>query len=62
MGHDEIRSRYEELREELALAYRASEWDSGRIDAIADAMQPLERALASQRSIDGESHREHRDD
>lgn len=52
MGHDEIESRYQELREQLDLAYRAPEWDSRRIDAIADAMRPLEQALAGRQPGD----------
>lgn len=46
MGADDLKSRYEELREELDRAYRAPDWDSERIDAIANALSPLERQLA----------------
>ena len=52
MGHDEIKSRYQELREALAMAYDEPEWDTRRIDAIADAMRPLEWALAGQQPMD----------
>lgn len=47
MSADELKSRYEELRDELDRAYRAPDWDSARIDAIANALSPLERQLAA---------------
>ncbi len=46
MGFDELKTRYRELREELDRAYREPEWDAERIDAIADAISPIERQLA----------------
>ena len=58
MGHDDIRSRYQELREALAKAYDEPDWDTRRIDAIADAMRPLEQALAGQHAV-GAASREH---
>lgn len=50
MGADELTTRYRELREELDRAYREPEWDAARIDAIADALSPIERRLAAIRA------------
>lgn len=47
MSADELKSQYEELRDQLDRAYRAPDWDSERIDAIANALSPLERQMAA---------------
>lgn len=37
---------YQMLRAELDAAYTAADWDSERIDRIADRLVPIEKALA----------------
>lgn len=46
MSIEELTRRYRALRQALHEAYDAPVWDSARIDHIAQAMLPLERALA----------------
>lgn len=47
MGHNELVGKYSRLREELADAYAAPVWQSGRIDRLTDEIAETERALAS---------------
>ncbi|MDQ6685136.1 MAG: hypothetical protein M3Z16_08410 [Pseudomonadota bacterium] len=47
MTYDELNGKYAQLRNQLAEAYADPDWDSGRISHIADAMVPIEQALAT---------------
>ena len=50
MGEAELNGKYRRLRSELDAAYAHEEWDSGRIDRIADEIVEVELALASVQS------------
>jgi hypothetical protein len=50
VGEAELNGKYRRLRSELDAAYTRAEWDSGRIDRIADEIVEVELALASVQS------------
>lgn len=50
MTLEDLTGQYRLLRQALHEAYGAPVWDAGRIDRIAQAMLPLERALAQRGS------------
>lgn len=47
MGEAELNGRYRRLRSELDAAYAVPEWNSTRIDQIAEQLVQVELALAS---------------
>ncbi len=47
MNDKELDGQYHRLRRQLDDAYTAPIWDSLRIDRIAEALLPVERALAA---------------
>lgn len=47
MGYAELNGRYRSLRNELDAAYALPEWNSRRIDEIAEQMVQVELMLAS---------------
>jgi hypothetical protein len=52
MSLDDLKCRYEELRDALEQAYLAPVWDSERIDRLADAIRSVELALGAQTRCD----------
>ena len=57
VGEAELNGKYRRLRSELDAAYAREEWDTGRIDRIADEIVEVELALASvQRGTLSPSH------
>ena len=50
VGEAELNGKYRRLRTELDAAYARPEWDTGRIDRIADEIVEVELALASMQS------------
>jgi hypothetical protein len=47
VGVTELNGQYRRLRSELDAAYAVPEWNSSRIDRIAEQIAQIERALAS---------------
>lgn len=47
MTLEELGTRYQRLRTELALAYEAPVWDSLHIDGLTDAIADTESAIAT---------------
>lgn len=47
MGEAELNGKYRRLRSELDAAYAGPEWNSSRIDQIAEQIVEVELALAS---------------
>ncbi len=47
MTLEELGTRYQRLRIELARAYEAPVWDSARIDGLTDAIADTESAIAT---------------
>ena len=47
MTLEELGTRYQHLRTELASAYEAPVWDSSRIDGLTDAIADTEWAIAA---------------
>ena len=47
MGEAELNGKYRRLRSELDAAYAGPEWNSSRIDQIAEQLVEVEFALAS---------------
>ena len=52
MSHDELIGTYMRLRQELALAYAAPNWNKGQIDRLANDIACIERAIASSQPVD----------
>jgi len=50
VGEAELNGKYRRLRTELDAAYTRPEWDTGRIDRLADEIVEVELALASMRN------------
>lgn len=50
MPLDQLMQRYFRLRQELAIAYRATPWQAGRIDRLADDIVRTELEIAGARS------------
>ncbi|MFN3417540.1 MAG: hypothetical protein ACK4ZD_14640 [Caldimonas sp.] len=48
MNHRNLQEEYSRLRAQLADAYNAPRWETGRIDRLADELAALERRLARQ--------------
>ena len=48
MNHRILQEEYSRLRAQLAEAYSAPRWETGRIDRLADELAALERRLARQ--------------
>ncbi len=47
MDLEQLMGRYFRLKQELALAYKAQPWHSGRIDRLADELGATERRIAA---------------
>ena len=56
MQLDELMQRYFRLKQELAMAYRARPWESGRIDRLANDVTSAEREIAARQSIGRQGH------
>ena len=54
MGEDELNGKYRRLRTELDAAYAGAEWNSSRIDRIAEEIVEVEFALASVQHAGGQ--------
>lgn len=54
MGLTQLTGKYARLREELARAYAAPEWQSAMIDRLAEEISETERALASYGQLPGQ--------
>ncbi len=46
MDLEQLMGRYFRLKQELAIAYKAQPWQSGRIDRLADELAATEREIA----------------
>ena len=52
MDLEQLMGRYFRLKQELAIAYRAQPWQSGRIDRLADDLAATEREIAALQPVD----------
>jgi hypothetical protein len=52
MDLDQLMGRYFRLKQELAIAYKAQPWHSGRIDRLADELAATEREIAARQPVD----------
>ena len=55
MELEQLMGRYFRLKQELAIAYRAQPWHSGRIDRLADELAATEREIAALQPADEQS-------
>ena len=47
MDLEQLMGRYFRLKQELAIAYKAQPWQSGRIDRLADELAATEREIVA---------------
>ncbi|HWI10506.1 MAG TPA: hypothetical protein VNU48_04185 [Burkholderiaceae bacterium] len=52
MDLEQLMGRYFRLKQELAIAYKAQPWQSGRIDRLADDLAATERDIAAMQPAD----------
>ncbi len=52
MDLEQLMGRYFRLKQELAIAYKAQPWHSGRIDRLADELAATEREIAARQPAD----------
>ena len=56
MGLDDLKFRYQELRDALELAYLAPVWDAQHIDRLTDHIRSVELALGLLQGRRGDDH------
>ena len=52
MDLEQLMGRYFRLKQELAIAYKAQPWQTGRIDRLADELSATEREIAALQPVD----------